>query len=302
MSGRDFTFFGDRRSFAIEARFIADPDEQAAATDESWSFGEFRIYVRDRCLTRHTAPGGIRDEIRWYLAPLLGWLSQVWLPLFHEQRFPFTVGSHEHTIVRFEQGERLLFDDSSAEASARRADMQAWRKRHAMWSAAGGGVLPNIWLRRQSDLCEISYDPGVTIGAPSAFQFQFSRGAALVDIEDVAGALLDFLKWGTAIGSAEGQGIQLPEKSLVAVEEAKRWIIGDHLADVLIKAQVSAPRLAHGVLYPLSPEVAMFGTLTPKLSNEDAFILLNALRMAQSPESERPNLSSLIVEMAPATR
>ena len=298
MTNSGFVTFGDRRTFAIEARRLPDPDASTTSDSRAWSFGEFRIYLRERCLTRHTAPGGVRDEIRWYLAPIFDWLSRVWLPLFHEQHFPPAVGTHEHPIIRFEQGERLLLDDLSADASSRRSEMQGWRMRHSFWSAASGGVLPNLWFRRQSDLCEISYDPGVTVGAPRAFEFQFSRGAVLLDVDIVAKALLEFLTWGIANGSEA----KLPQDSRSRAEEAERWLVGDHLARLLLQKDRPASQLNNGVAYPLSPEVAMFGTLTPSLSADDGASLLDALDRARSSEPEGSELLSLTCDMAPATR
>ncbi len=302
MSNCEFARFGERRSFAIEARLMVDPDPPEAQLAESWSFGEFRLYVRDRCLTRHTVPGGLRDEIRWYLAPLFDWLSRAWSPLFHEQRFPVSVGSHEHPIVRFEQGERLLLDDAAPAASVRRAEMQAWRRRHALWTAAAGGVFPNVWIRRQSDLCEVSYDPGTTVGTPGVFEFNFSRGVALIDVDLVSRAALHFLEWGAARGAATGRHVGRPEDSVAAAESAERWFVGDHLSTVLSQANVERPRLTHGIIDPLSPEVAMFGTLTPNLSAEDAGVLLRVLHAARSTEPEPPILASLTTDMPPATR
>ena len=77
---------------------------------------------------------------------------------------------------------------------------------------------------------------------------------------------------------------------------------GRHLTKLLNKAHVELPRLNNGVIDPLSPEVAMFGTLTPSLSEEDMLVLLDALRTARSTEPETPTLASLTTDMAPATR
>ncbi len=293
-----FHCFGDRRVFAIEARLLPDPDPAGAAREDVWSYGEFRVFVKDRCLTRHSVPSGVREEIRWYLAPLLRWLHSAWLPLFHEQRLPSLVGNHENLVLRFEQGERLLLDDESSGASGRRGEMQAWRRRHAFWSAASGGIFPNIWFRRQSDLCEVAYDPGVTIGAPRGFEFQFTRGAVLIDVDIVAQAFSAFMHWGAEAGA----GVALPDESATAAQSAERWLIGEHLAAVLVRANVAAQPLIHGVIAMSSPEVAMFGTLRPDLSDEDAQVLLRQLDRARSEMPERPELQSLVMELGAPTR
>lgn len=301
MTGSGFHLFGDRASFAIEARLVPDPDPQGAAAEEVWSFGEFRIFIRNRCLTRHTAPEGIRDEIRWYLAPLFRWLGRVWLPLFHEQRPPSLIGSHDNLVLRFERGERVLIDDEGPGASDRRAEMQNWRKRHALWSAAAGGVLPNVWLRRQSDLCEISFDPGVTVGAPRSFEFQFGRGSVLLDVDLVARAFRDFLRWGNAAGSGAGAEVPLPNQDGASSSEAQRWLVGDHLAAVLTREGVRPSPLQGGVISPSSPEVAMFGMVRPDLGIDDARNLLAGIDGARSDAAEPPAVEALTSSMSPLT-
>ncbi len=301
MSGSEFCRFGDRASFAIEARFVQDPDPTGMAAEDVWSFGEVKIFVRNRCLTRHTAPEGMRDEIRWYLAPLFRWLGHAWLPLLHEQRPPSLVGSHDNLVLRFEQGERVLLDDEGPGASDRRAEMQNWRKRHAIWTGAGGGVLPNIWIRRQSDLCEISFDPGVTVGAPRSFEFQFGRGSVLLGVDLVAQAFWGFLLWGGTAGSRAGAHVPVPNLDGANAGEAERWLVGDHLAGVLTRAGVRPSPLQDGVISPSSPEIAMFGTVRPDLGIEDAHRLLAKLDGARSDDLEPPAVQALTSSMSPLT-
>ena len=221
--------FGARETFAVEARLIADPDPSSAPTGEAWSYGEWRLFVRGRCLTRNTGPGGApRDEVRWYLAPLMNWLAANWTPLFHEQRPPVALGDHENLIVTFEQAERLLLEDERPAASLQRAAMQEWRGRHALWSGAAGGVFPNVWFRRQSDLLEVSFDPGAVVGAPEGLEFQFNRGAVLVDVAAAAAALDDFLTW----EASRAHGV-LPRPDIADGLVAVEWLVGRQLTDVL---------------------------------------------------------------------
>ena len=266
--------FGARETFAVEARLIADPDLASAPTGEAWSYGEWRLFVRGRCLTRNTGPDGApRDEVRWYLAPLMNWLAANWMPLFHEQRPPAALGDHENLIVAFEQGERLLLEDERPAASGQRAAMQEWRGRHALWSGAAGGVFPNVWFRRQSDLLEVSFDPGAVVGAPSGLEFQFNRGAVLVDVAAAAAALDGLLTW----GASHAQGLFRRRPEIADGLSAVEWLVGRQLTDVLRKRDPVSRPAVHGVLYPLSPAVAMFGTLTPQTSARDADTLLAAL-------------------------
>ncbi len=300
--------FGEPRSFAIQARMIEDPDGCSGPEAYAWSYGEWRLIVRGRSLTRHSRPNGeMRDEVRWYLAPLLQWLERVWSPLFHEQWPPASIGDHENLVVAFEQGERVLLDDESETAGQLRTEMQAWRQRHSIWSAAAGGVFPNVWFRRQSDLMEISYDPGPTVGAPSGLEFQFNRGAALVDVGNVAQALSGFLEWGHALGNARHRHDFIPS-SVQATEnerlEAESWFMGPRLAKLLHdKRQNLAPQVMRfGVLHPLAPEVAMFGTLTPELSESDAVTLLSVLDSARTNNPEPDRLLELTADRPPPTR
>ena len=300
--------FGDPLTFEIQARIVDDPNTSGGPEALAWSYGEWRLSVRGRSLTKHLRPNGeIREEVRWYLAPLLRWIGQSWSPLFHEQWPPASIGEHDNLIVAFEQGERVLLDDESERAGRLREVMQEWRRRHAIWSAAAGGVFPNVWLRRQSDLMEISYDPGPTVGAPSGFEFQFNRGAALVDVGVVAKALSEFLEWGRGVARALHRKDFLPappQATDTECFEAESWFMGAHLAELLrAKRQDSFPHpMRFGVLYPLAPEVAMFGTLTPNLSERDAVTLLTALDSARSSRPEPDQLRRATADRPPPTR
>ncbi len=300
--------FGDPRVFAIEARLVDDSDPTSGPEAYRWSYGEWRLSVRGRSLTRHTGPNAeIREGVRWYLAPFLKWLGSSWSPLFHEQTPPPSIGDHENIIVAFEQGERMLLEDEGPPASSLRKEMQAWRRRHAVWSGAAGGVFPNVWFRRQSDLMEISYDPGATVGAPSGLEFQFNRGAILIDVEVVAQALSAFLDWGRKQACEHGYPDYIPapfNDAELANREAERWFMGEQLHALLEQKRPNrhAGPMLHGVLHPLAPEVAMFGTLTPNLSAKDAATLLSALDEARNAEPESPHLQELTDDRPPPTR
>ena len=300
--------FGDPRVFSVEARLIEDPDAASGPEAYRWSYGEFRMSVRGRSLTRHSRPNGeMREEVRWYLGPLLKWLVEAWSPLFHEQMPAPSVGDHENLIVAFEQGERMLLDDEGPPASPLRKEMQAWRGRHAIWSGAAGGVFPNVWFRRQSDLMELSYDPGPTVGAPSGLEFQFNRGAVLVDVEVVAEALLGLLDWGKVRAAERGREGYFPARTdapEAASREAEQWFMGTQL-EALLRRKRPHRRpgvMVHGVLHPLAPEVAMFGTLTPNLSEADAVTLLAALDEARDERPESRLLQLLTADRPPPTR
>lgn len=291
--------FGTKETFAVEARLVPDPQPASAPRGEAWSYGELRLFVRGKCLTRNIGPNGApRDEVRWYLAPLMNWLATNWTPLFHEQRPPALLGDHENLIVAFEQGERLLLEDERSTASAQRTALQEWRQRHALWSGASGGVFPNVWFRRQSDLFEVSFDPGTVVGAPAGLEFQFNRGAVLVDVAGAAEALDGFLTWGRS--RAQSPIARRPDfgDGLAAIE----WLVGPLLTAVLRKRAPAQRPAKHGVLYPLTPAVAMFGTLTPQTSEQDAVALLAALEGARSDAPEHAELASLVESRPPPTR
>ncbi|WP_083967321.1 ImmA/IrrE family metallo-endopeptidase [Methylosinus sp. R-45379] len=298
--------FGDPNSFAIQARLVDDPAPRGGPEAYGWSYGDWRLFVRGRSLTRHTRPNGeIRDEVRWYLGPLLQWLGEVWSPFFHEQRPPASIGGHENLIVAFEQGERILLDDEGETARVLRSEMQDWRRRHSVWAGSAGGIFPNIWFRRQSDLMEISYDPGPTVGSPAGLEFQFNRGAALIDVGVVASAMSEWLQWGRNVAESRRHFnfIPVPSAGMEEEQEAENWFMGKHLSRLLRTShKTSSQEMQFGVLHPLSPEVAMFGTLTPNLSEEDATILLLELDAARTNRPEPSLLSELSENRAPPSR
>lgn len=300
--------FGDPKSFAIQARLVDDPTPRGGPEAYGWSYGDWRLFVRGRSLTRHSRPNGeIREEVRWYLGPLLQWLGEVWSPLFHEQRPPASIGEHENLIVAFEQGERILLDDEGDSARVLRSEMQDWRRRHSIWAGSAGGVFPNVWFRRQSDLIEISYDPGPTVGSPAGLEFQFNRGAALIDVGVVARVMSEWLQWGRRTAASRNHANFIPLLSVEMEKElqtAESWFMGEHLWRILRTSDKakSSQEMQFGVLHPLSPEVAMFGTLTPNLSKEDAAILLSELDAARTNHAEPSLLSELSENRGPPSR
>jgi hypothetical protein len=304
----DWSTFGDPNSFAIQVRLVDDPAPRGGPEAYAWSYGDWRMFVRGRSLTRHSRPNGeIRDEVRWYLGPLLQWLGEVWSPLFHEQWPPASIGEHENLIVAFEQGERILLDDEGEAARALRSEMQDWRYRHAIWAGSAGGVFPNVWFRRQSDLMEISYDPGPTVGVPAGVEFQFNRGAALIDVGLVAKAMSEWLQWGRNVAASRRRVDLIPVRPAGVEEEkqaAENWFLGKHLSGLLQASDTRklSQEMQFGVLHPLSPEVAMFGTLTPNISKDDATILLIELDAARTNQPEPELLSKLSENRDPPSR
>jgi Zn-dependent peptidase ImmA (M78 family) len=304
----DWSAFGDRASFGLEVRLVED-DQAGGPGAYAWSYGEWRIYLRGTCLTRHSRPNGeTREAVRWYLAPLMTWLSKAWTPLFHEQFPPASVRAHDNLVIAFEQAERMLLEDEGEGAGLLRAEMQAWRSRHSIWSGAAGGIFPNLWFRRQSDLIEISYDPGPTVGAPEGLQYQFNRGSTLIDVEVVAKVFGQFLEWGRVQAVAHNLDPNLIAPSVksdtTARDIAEDWFLGGRLA-TLLRAKRRTPnvqQMHYGVLHPLSPEVAMFGTLTPNLSDNDAATLLATLSDARTNNPEPDRLRDVSIDRSPPTR
>ncbi len=121
----------------------------------------------------------------------------------------------------------------------------------------------------------------------------------MLDAGIVSNALFEFRRWGEARNPG---GVTAISTSSTFLREAEDWMIGPHLAGILERAQIPPPPMANGVLYPSSPEVAMFGTLTPDLVERDALILLETLARARCTHADPPVLSALVEDIAPPTR
>ena len=287
-----FAVFGTKSTFALEVRHARD--SVIGEEPEEWkgSWGEWRLWISGLNLCRfrqETAEGSVEvEEVRWFLAPLFKWIADNWMPLIHEHRLP-PGGRVGDSRPRWARQAYLSMLESAGDDLERFAPWQCWASRHSLRAASAGGILPDVFVQRTEDDLEFSWGDRVQPGVGAATSLM-EDGVARASVDAVAGALSSVVEWFLERQQANpaswvselqtrwketGQGAAgisalswyldsspepraLTEKFLTALERLKRSL-----------------SLGQGPwLGSLSPEVAMFGDLSPNISSDAAERLL----------------------------
>lgn len=188
-----FERFGEIHEFALDLKFIPDPDgDEGAPAASVGSWGQWRVWAGgvNLCEFDLTLDNGenVRcDAVTWYLAPLIGWLAKNWNPLLHEERLP---GSGRETARAAYLVALVQFGDDP-----RRFRLwQDWASRHSLRWAADGGLIPDLFLRRLGDDIEFSWGDRIQPGG-EAVHFHIEPGSFHAPVLKVAQALDGALHW-----------------------------------------------------------------------------------------------------------
>jgi len=170
----------------VRLSFEPDPDKDVFDDPAySGSWGSLRIWVDGLDICAHTVGGESDESVHWYLLPLIEWLTEHWDPLLHEERLPvpgrFATAAEAMTV---EPPLPIGVDEESHYAAL--DEWQAWWRRHALESAADGGLFPRVFLRRWGDQIEVSWRSYGLVGAPEGFRFAAPLGRAQYPAGEIA--------------------------------------------------------------------------------------------------------------------
>jgi Zn-dependent peptidase ImmA (M78 family) len=184
-------FAGDTARFAVRLSFEPDPDKDVFEDPAySGSWGSLRIWVDGLDVCAHTVAGESDESVHWYLLPLVEWLAEHWDPILHEERLPaadqFATAAEAMTV---EPPLPIGVDDERHYAAL--DEWQAWWRRHALESAADGGLFPRIFFRRWGDQIEVSWRSDGLVGAPEGLRFAAPLGRAQYPAGEVARTLYE---------------------------------------------------------------------------------------------------------------
>lgn len=305
-----FERFGEPDRFALDLRLLPDPDGDAAAPVGSvGSWGQWRLWVGGLNLTEHdlTLPSGqvVRQaHVTWYLAPLVRWLAAVWTPLLHEERFPTAARRANDARTAYLSVAATQMDDAAVFTP-----WQEWAARHGLRWAAEGGVLPDLFLRRVGDDIEVSWGDRWQPGGEAA-EYLIEPGVAHCDVADVAAALDAALNWTVKNPALRAQPWHQAFRRRVAARPKQNgadtplaWYLDGkprpgRLTHLFRKGMQQSGAKARFLLNPafadhamtrLSPAAAMFGALSPQISEDAAASLLGiAVSSRESGKVERP--------------
>ncbi len=309
-TAKHFEIFGEKTQFAIQVRHIPDEltDVEPETSEGSW--GEWRLWVADinLCAFRIESDSNEIQEVRWFLAPLFKWLVQNWMPLLHEKRLP-DEGRFAESQPPSARAAYLSKLESTGDDIDQFLAWQVWGERHALRSAAEGGILPDVFFQRMEDEIEISWGDRVQPGADAA-KFIVEDGIARASVDSVADVFQRAIEW-----FLEQSGFQeLSWYEAISMEWSKiksqpvglsaiSWYLDrspepQTLTNTFLSALQKLDRpLNHQHkcwLGTLSPEVAMFGDLAPNISDSAAARLLAECFDAQANPGVSDKLSELV--------
>lgn len=309
---RDWTGFGDPEEFSLRLRWVEDPTPPARRpAGHGWSLGEMEITVAGVNVTANSLHSERQTCIRWYLSPLLQWLARNWIDLLHEERLPWPGRGRAGpaaAALQIAAGEWAEASDVRGQETYER--IQSWYKRHGLRAAATGGVLPDIFLRRNGDDVEVSWSGYAPEFTPKGLTFESGSGRASMPVQAVAKPVWQALQWARQWAQENRAGMPVgfrKDMDALAAHVAEldslqaENLTGRYMASGMVEAVRKAfERISRLDLFDLdvpgdipfveklSPAVAMFGGVSPELDSRDVERLRDSLVAAHDGgDSER---------------
>ena len=140
----------------IELTFENDPEPERCTAEERASWGALKIWADGLNLCAHYEAGELREAVLWNWWPLLNWIESNWDPLFHEQALPVRNAAEWAAAGLLDVNRPETFDRHGGWDKVAEAHADAWFRRHCLWAAREGGLLPNVAIRRLLDRAEVS--------------------------------------------------------------------------------------------------------------------------------------------------
>ena len=310
-----FEIFGDKAHFALEVRLLPNDVIEPEPVDSAGSWGEWRLWIANLnpCQLRLDTQDGLVEvhQVRWFLAPLFAWIVDNWMPLLHEGRLPSGVRLGDGRL-RSARAAYLVMIESAGDDIKRFRPWQGWASRHSLRFASHGGILPDIFFQRVKDDLEFSWGDRVQPGAAAA-SFVVEEGVARASVNAVAECLQSAVQWflvqqqsNVAPWVRELQVSWREISNRPAGLSALSWYLDSSpepkaLTEKLLGALERLkrpPSTAKGSWWgTLSPEVAMFGDLSPNISSDAAAVLLGEYFNARTSDGDSDMLSKLVSEV-----
>lgn len=303
----EFQSFGTPDRFEISLRWRSDFEKRSRRpADYGWSVGDLRIIVAGQNLTKNFRGVASQSFASWYLFPIAEWLAENWIILLHQEEFSWRERSAAPAALATNRRLDKLIDSRDAFSRGEYAEAQAWRKAHAIRSAANGGVIPDLFFRRYLDNIELSWTAADPPFAPEGLRFVAEPGVAYLPVQDVAVPLWNALHWVVSAGverlsdERDAASLERLELRLQSIERATvldlaSARIGRDLARAAKSAFEAggigemffaecAPGAPAAALF--SPAVAMFGGLAPNLTSNDVAAVTNVVMSAAASATE----------------
>jgi Zn-dependent peptidase ImmA (M78 family) len=312
---------GDTASFAIELSLISDElDDWMVDADERASWGAVALWVRGINVCEHAVQGETLRAAHWYLLPIVEWLVEHWEPLLHEERQPIP-SAGMNAAQGFSRAATLgELHAASGHGFGLAEATQAWYRRHGLRSAAQGGIVPDVYIRRYGDYIEFSTGSEHIAGEDWGAIFTQPLQAARVPVSDVPVALGDAVESLTSVllkRTPDSIRYQELSKNIAALTNPARepirfaWLSGagervdaflqlwnDVRSAIPTDLQQDLQRLDDATnerrLAAFAPPAALlFGSLAPDISVDDMVTLYTALMSGTQDPQVADELRSL---------
>jgi Zn-dependent peptidase ImmA (M78 family) len=308
----EFATFGQAERFQISLRWIEDDEPPARRPAEyGWSMGHFEILVAGVNLTASRLGTDRQEHVGWYLGPMLRWLAENWVALLHEERFGWSTKDAAPAAIACRRALELW---AGAEDETERYNFlaaQEWYFRHGLRTAAGGGLFPDLFIRRVADDIELSWTGDPPSFAPDDLAFESGAGCAHLAVKDVAEPLWALLRWVATQPPSIDPAYRkdwvalcdrIDDVEHLSAEAFEAAVVANNLLARIRESFASAGRkdlvaetIPEGQHFvsAFSPAVAMFGGLTPNLSGGDIMALRDTL-IAVAGGADSASLSELV--------
>lgn len=310
----NFQTFGNKSEFALECRHLSESDIAAEPEDSVGSWGAWRLWVAgiNLCDIRLKTSGETVEsvqEVSWYLTPLFRWIIKNWTPLLHEKRLPG--GGVVDRTSRSAREAYLAMLESAGDDPDKFLPWQEWAGRHSLRSASEGGIVPDVFFQRMEDEIEISWGDRIQPGGEAAV-FMADGGVARASVDCVGNSLASAIEW--FLISDQSLSFDWMLELTSSWGEIKNDSIGisaiswyldsrDEPGPLTRKIRAALASLEKKLQSPgspwlgrLSPEVAMFGDLSPRITQQAAASLLAEYFDARTDTADSETLKSLVSE------
>ena len=316
VNNENFFLFGKKSQFALELCVKSSQPSNAVPYESLGSWGAWRLWVSNinLCQQQLETENGLEElqEVTWFLAPLIRWLITSWKPLLHETRLPWASGWGDQRPRWARLAYLAMLERAGDDVDVFRP-WQLWGARHALRFAAEGGVVPDVFFQRIGDEIEFSWGDRVQPG-DDATTFVAEDGVTHVSVRDVADALIQAIDWffeHHTIKNVEWSKEYIKKWTSIKKEKSHEliyWYLDSQpnkgpLSENLLqglrisnKNPEDVIRVTDCYLAELSPEVAMFGELSPNISQSASVVLLSEYYNACSEYIQEEKLAEFSFE------
>jgi Zn-dependent peptidase ImmA (M78 family) len=292
--------FGKADKFEIRIGWTEDTESLARRPSKhGWSMGDLEVTVAGVSLTASRVGNDRQSHVGWYLAPMLSWIATNWVSLLHEENFAWTAKDAAPAAVACRRALDFWIGSKDEDGRNCYRSTQAWYQRHGLRNAAAGGLFPDLFVRRFADDIELSWSGEPPPFAPEGLIFESGAGVSRLGVEDVAEPLWEVLKWAknnppTLDASFQEHWEELCRKIDLIVHLSPSNFESAVVAGALLaRVRASFKKIhkeelldedlhpQHPYLKALSPAVAMFGGVSPALSDADVDTLRDLLVLVE---------------------